>query len=60
MGLYNYIYSLPLGIETVMGEAGNNFSEGQKQRLNIARGILKRPKIYIFDEPTSALDSKNR
>ena len=46
MGLYNYIYSLPLGIETVMGEAGNNFSEGQKQRLNIARGILKRLKIY--------------
>lgn len=60
VGLYDYINSLPLGMETVMSEAGNNFSEGQKQRLNIARGILKRPKIYIFDEPTSALDSKNR
>lgn len=60
VNLYDFISSLPQGIETVMQESGDNFSEGQKQRLNIARAIAKNPQIYLFDEPTSALDQENR
>ena len=52
--------TLPNGIDTVMQEAGGNFSEGQKQRLNIARAIAKKPQVFLFDEPTSALDKENR
>ncbi|WP_261291144.1 ABC transporter ATP-binding protein [Paraclostridium sordellii] len=60
VNLYDFISSLPQGIEMVMQESGDNFSEGQKQRLNIARAIAKNPQIYLFDEPTSALDQENR
>lgn len=60
VNLSDFISTLPNGIDTIMQEAGGNFSEGQKQRLNIARAIAKKPQIFLFDEPTSALDKENR
>jgi ATP-binding cassette subfamily B protein/subfamily B ATP-binding cassette protein MsbA len=50
------IRGLPQGYDTVVGEAGTTFSEGEKQRLTIARAILRDAPILILDEPTSALD----
>ena len=50
------IASLPQGYDTVIGEAGATLSEGEKQRLTIARALLRDAPILILDEPTSALD----
>ncbi len=54
-----YIESLPLGYNTKIGANGHGLSEGQKQRLLIARVVYKNPDIIIFDEATNSLDANN-
>ena len=53
-----FINKLPNGIHTKLGKAGNTISVGQKQRISIARGLLRNTPIIILDEPTAALDPK--
>lgn len=57
--IWNLIESLPNGLETMVGERGHRLSGGEKQRLAIARMLLKAPAIVILDEATAHLDSEN-
>jgi len=52
----DFVAELPDGLDTHISEGGANFSGGQKQRLAIARAVVRRPSIYIFDDSFSALD----
>lgn len=56
---YEFVKDLPEGINTNIGDSGNKISGGQKQRLSIARAVLKNPPIMILDEATSALDTES-
>lgn len=53
----DFVYSLPYGIDTRLGEQGSRLSEGQAQRIAVARALLRQSHVLLFDEATSALDA---
>lgn len=55
---YDFVQKLPQGLDTVIGERGHGLSEGQAQRIAIARALVRRAPFLIFDEATSSLDEK--
>ena len=56
--IHDFVMGLPDGYQTLVGERGLKLSGGEKQRVAIARTVLKDPRLLIFDEATSALDSR--
>jgi ATP-binding cassette subfamily B protein len=57
--ILHFVNSLPLGFNTIIGAEGNGISQGQKQRILIARAVYKNPQFVFFDEATNALDANN-
>lgn len=57
--IYDYVIGLPLGFNTIIGKDGVGLSQGQKQRILIARAVYKDPNFIFLDEATNALDAKN-
>lgn len=57
--LLDYVKELPAGLDTKVGENGTKMSGGQKQRLALARGLLRNRKLFLLDESTSSLDKKS-
>lgn len=58
VGLLDYIHSLPAGYDTQVGEDGSRLSGGQKQKLAVARGMLKNSAYFLMDEGTAAMDAQ--
>ena len=52
----DFVFNLPKGLDTICAEQGGGLSEGQAQRIAIARALLRRGQVMLFDEATSALD----
>ena len=52
----DFVAAMPDGLEASVSQGGSNFSGGQRQRLAIARAVIRRPEIYLFDDSFSALD----
>ena len=58
LAVADFVFALPDGLDTLCGERGTGLSEGQAQRIAIARGLLRPGSILLLDEPTSSLDSE--